>query len=413
MKFSIRKFLANLGPGIITGASDDDPSGIATYSQAGAQFGMSTLWTALLATPLMISIQEMCARIGVVTKHGLAGIIARRYSRSVLLLILLLSFPAITLNIGADIYAVGSVLNLLAPQAPTALYSIVFTVLLTIAVIKFSYKRLSSLLKWLCIALFAYIVVPFLVKENLAQILYNTFIPAVKLNKDFVLIFVALMGTTISPYLFFWQASTEVEETRHKHIIVNKKAIHNMREDVDLGMVFSNLVMFFIILATGTVLFKAGITNITTVSQAALALKPLAGNYAYLLFALGVIGAGCLAIPVLAGSLSYMYSEVRGKEGSMDKKFHQAKGFYMILILSTFVGLLLGFIGINVITMLIYTALIYGLIAPVLIAIILHISNNRSIMGRYANGFWSNTLGIITLAVMAVSAILFLYLQFL
>ena len=413
MKSRLKKFLEKLGPGLITGVSDDDPSGIATYSQAGATFGLSTLWTAIVSTPLMIAIQEMCGRVGVVAHKGLAGVIKEHYSKPILYFIVLITFPATILNIAADISAIGAVSNLLIPQIPAILFSVLFTVLLAAFLIKFSYRKISSLLKWLCLAMFAYLIVPFLVGHNWQQVALSTFIPSITLSKNFIMILVALFGTTISPYLFFWQASTEVEDQNHshKHLIVNK-SIRNMDFDIDIGMIFSNVIMFFVIFTTGTVLFNAGVTNINTVSQAADALRPLAGNASYLLFALGIIGSGLIAIPVLAGSLSYIYAEVRGLEESLDKKFHQAKGFYIVLIIAMAIALLIDFAGISPITMLIYTAVLYGIISPILIALILHISNNRSILGNYVNGKLSNVLGILTFVIMAVAAIALLYLQF-
>ncbi len=418
MEFSIsgiKKFLRKLGPGLITGAGDDDPSGIITYSQAGAQFGLATLWTALVSTPLMIAIQQMCARIGIVTRQGLTRVIKDNYPRPVLYFVLLLSFTAVIFNIGADISAVGAVSNLFLPQIPSIVFSIIFTALLAVILIKFSYRKLASFMKWLCLAFFAYFIVPFLVKQNWPHILANLVIPTISLNAEFVLILVAIFGTTISPYLFFWQASNEVEDMKHKHksLVVNKKIISDMKLDTDVGMIFSNVIMFFIILTTGTVLFNAGITNISTISQAALALRPLAGNDAYLLFALGVFGSAFIAIPILAGSLSYMYGETVGQDDSMDKKFHEEKGFYMVLIVSLAVGLLMNLAGISPINMLVYSAVLYGLIAPILIALIMHICNNKAIMKKYVNGMLINALGIVTFIVMAAVALLFLYLQFL
>jgi len=268
-------------------------------------------------------------------------------------------------------------------------------------------------MKWLCLAFFAYFVVPFLVGQNWQYVITNLIIPTISLNKDFILILVAILGTTISPYLFFWQTSSEVEEMHHsKSLVVNKRIISDMKIDVDMGMLFSNVIMFFIILTTGTVLFNAHITQINTVDQAALALRPLAGNAAYLLFALGVLGSAFIAIPVLAGSLSYMYAEALGSGAGLDKKFHEAKSFYMVLIISLAVGLLMNLVGLSPIKMLIYSAVLYGLIAPILILLILHICNNRSILAKYVNGRLSNALGIITFIVMAAVAVLFLYLQF-
>jgi Mn2+/Fe2+ NRAMP family transporter len=259
-----------------------------------------------------------------------------------------------------------------------------------------------------------YFVVPFLYKQNLGEIIQATFVPTIQFNKEFIAILVGILGTTISPYLFFWQASVEVEEmkTKRKHLLVNKKIINEINQDVDFGMTVSGFVMFFIILTTGTVLFKGGIHQIDTVEQAALALKPLAGNLAYLLFAVGVIGTGFIAIPVLSGSISYIITETFGWEQGLDKKFHEAKEFYMVIGISLILGLSLNYIGITPIQSLIYTAILYGLTAPVLIAIILHISNNKKIMGENVNGPITNLLGFLALIVMTLAAVTLLYLQF-
>lgn len=407
------RFWKLLGPGLITGASDDDPSGIATYSQAGAAFGLSTLWTALITIPLMASIQQMCARIGLVTSQGLTGTLKKNYPRPVLYLMLLFSFPAIVMNIGADIAGMGAVGNLLFPSIDATFFSVFFTVILLILIVYLPYQKIAATLKYLCIVLLVYLIVPFLYEQDLTEILKATFIPTIKFNKEYISILVAILGTTISPYLFFWQASMEVEEMKHKknHLMVNKKIINNMKEDVNFGMTFSSLVMFFIILTTGTVLFKGGIHQIDTVEQAALALKPLAGNSAYLLFAIGVIGTGLLAIPVLSGSLSYIITETFGWEQGLDKKFHEAKAFYIVIMISLLLGLSLNYIGISPIKALIYTAILYGLTAPVLIAIILHISNNKKVMGEYTNGRTSNILGILAFIIMTVAALTLVYLQ--
>ena len=402
-----------LGPGLITGASDDDPSGIATYSQAGAAYGLSTLWTALITFPLMASIQEMCARIGLVTSQGLAGTLKTHYSKSILYLTLLFSFPAIVMNIGADIAGMGAVGNLLFPSIQATYFSVAFTALLLVLIIYLPYQKIASVLKYLCVVLLVYLVVPFLYKQDFIKILESSFIPTIKFNKDFISILVAILGTTISPYLFFWQAAMEVEEVKHrkKFLVVDKRMLLGMKHDVDVGMLFSNLVMFFIILTAGTVLFKGGIHQIDTVQQAAQALKPLAGNLAYILFALGVIGTGLLAIPVLSGSLSYIVAETFGWEGGLDKKFHEAKAFYVIIIISLVVGLSLNYVGISPIKALIYSAILYGLTAPVLIAVVLHISNNKKVMGKFTNGKVSNVLGFVTLILMTVAAVIMVYLQ--
>jgi NRAMP (natural resistance-associated macrophage protein)-like metal ion transporter len=405
------RFWKLLGPGLVTGASDDDPSGIATYSQAGAGFGLSTLWTAMVAFPLMAAIQQMCARIGLVTNQGLTGTIKKYYPKPLLYLMLLFSFPAIIMNIGADIAAMGAVGNLLFPAINATFFCVFFTLILIALIIYLPYVKIAAALKYLCIVMIVYFIVPFLYHQDFKEILKATFIPHIEFNKEFILIIVGILGTTISPYLFFWQASVEVEEMKHRktHLLVNKKIIHEMGKDVDFGMTFSGLVMYFIILTTGTVLYSSGIHQITTVQDAAMALKPLAGNFAYLLFAIGVIGTGLIAIPVLSGALSYIFAETFNLEQGLDKKFHEAKGFYTIIIISLLLGLSLNYIGISPIDALIYTAVLYGLTAPVLIAIILHISNNKQIMGMHVNGKLANLMGITALLVMTVAAIVLVY----
>ncbi|MEP7371870.1 MAG: divalent metal cation transporter [Chitinophagaceae bacterium] len=411
--FKLLRFWKLLGPGLVTGASDDDPSGIATYSQAGAAYGLSTLWTSIVAFPLMAAIQQMCARIGLVTSQGLTGTLKKHYPRPVLYLMLLFSFPAIVMNIGADIAGMGAVGNLLFPSIDASFFSVFFTILLIGLIIYLPYQRIASILKYLCIVMLVYFIVPFLYKQDFTEILKATFIPTIKFDKDFIAILVGILGTTISPYLFFWQASVEVEEmrSRKKLLIVDKTIVHNMAQDVDFGMTFSGLVMYFIILTTGTVLFKGGIHQIDTVEQAAIALKPLAGNLAYLLFAVGVIGTGLIAIPVLSGSVSYIFAETFGWEQGLDKKFHEAKGFYVIIAISLLLGLSMNYIGISPIKALIYTAILYGVTAPVIIAIILHIANNEKIMGANINRRITNILGFAALIIMTVAAGFLVYLQ--
>ncbi len=407
----VKRFLKILGPGLITGASDDDPSGIATYSQAGAQFGLATLWTALITFPLMAAIQEMCARIGIVTSKGLTSNIRSHYPRPILYIMILFTFPAVILNISANIAAMGAVGNLIFPSVPSYFFTIGFTAILMVLIIYLPYKRISAILKYLCGFLLLYLIVPFLVKQDWSEIARHTFIPTIKFDKEFIGILVAILGTTISPYLFFWQATMEAEDIKHKKrmLMVDKTMIQKMDMDVGFGMFFSNLVMYFIILTAGTVLFKGGITEITTVEQAAKALEPLAGKLSYILFALGVIGTGLLAVPVLTGCLSYMLSETFNWNGGLDKKYYQAKPFYWVIIISLLIGLAINYIGINPVQALIYTAILYGITSPVLIAVILHISNNKKIMGKFTNGKWSNILGVTALLFMTVSAVLLIY----
>ncbi len=405
------RFWKKLGPGLITGASDDDPSGIATYSQAGAMFGLSTLWTALLSYPLMVAVQEMCARIGIVTRQGLTGVLKRHYPKPLLYGMILFSVPAIVLNIGADIQAMGAVTNMLFPQVQPHWASIFFTVLLLASIVFLPYKPFAAVLKYLCLSLLLYLVVPFLVQLDYRAVLEHTFVPSIRFEKQYLIILVGILGTTISPYLFFWQTSMEVEEVgkRKNTIVVDKKLITDMRQDVDFGMFLTCLVFFFIILTTGTVLFDSGMHDINTVQDAAMALRPLAGDGAYWLFALGVIGTGMLAIPVLAGAVSYILAEAFGWEEGMDKKYYEAKGFYAVMALSLGIGLLFDFIGLSPIDALLLAAVLYGVTAPVLIAMVLHISNNSAIMGTFVNGRWSNFLGAAAFLIMSAAAGVLIY----
>ena len=410
----LKSFFGILGPGLITGASDDDPSGIATYSQAGAQFGLATLWTSLLTFPLMAAVQGMCARIGIVTCQGLTVTLKQHYPKPILYIMLLFSFPAITLNIGADIQGMGAVANMIFPQVPVSAFCVLFTAALMFVIIKYPYQKIAMILKWLCLSLLLYIIVPFFVKQDWPSIARHTFIPTVEFNKDFFSIIVAILGTTISPYLFFWQATMEAEGINHNknRVVVDKVALGNMRKDVNVGMFLSNVVMFFIILTAGSVLYTAGIRKIDTVDQAAKALQPLAGNLTYLIFAVGVMGTGLLAIPVLSGSQSYMLAETFGWEAGLDKKFPQAKPFYVSIVISLLVGLSLNFFGVSPIKALLYTAISYGLTAPVMIAIILHIGNNKKIMGKHTNSKLSNILGFITLILMTAAAVALIWFMF-
>ncbi len=393
-----------LGPGLVTGASDDDPSGIATYSQAGAVFGLATLWTAVFTYPLMASIQEMCARIGLVTAHGLTGVIKRNYGKPMLAILILLSVPAIVLNIGANLAGMGAVANLLIPSVPAEIFSIIIGVGLLYLMIRLPYKIITTTLQWLCLSLLCYLLVPFLVRQDWPAIVRNTFVPQVQLTKEYLAVVVAILGTTISPYLFFWQASMEVEEVNSRHLIVDKRIIRGMQKDVRYGMFFSNLVFYFVILTTGTVLYNQGIHNIDTVEKAALALRPLAGDLSYLLFSMGVLGTGMLAVPVLAGSVSYMVSEALDWDEGLNKKFHEAKGFYLVMTISIIAALLINLTGISPVRALILTAIVYGLTAPVLIGIILHICNRKSIMGEYTNSTVQNMLGGLAFLLMTAAA---------
>lgn len=361
----------------------------------------------------MAALQGMCGRIGLVTQQGLAGTLKRHYPRGFLYLMLLFSFPAITFNIGADIQGMGAVANMLYPTVPVWAFCIFFTTLLLFVIIKYSFERIALFLKWLCLSLLLYIIIPFLVSTDIVPILKGTFIPVIHFDRDFFIILVAILGTTISPYLFFWQATMEAEAVSHKNgkIKPMKHLLLDMRLDVNVGMFFSNMVMFFIILTSGEVLYKSGVTQIDTVDQAAKALEPLTGELSYHFFAVGVIGTGLLAIPVFASSLAYILAETFDWHQGLDKKFFEARGFYITLSASLLIGLSLDFIGLSPIKALLYTAILYGMTAPVMIAVILHISNNAKIMGAHTNSKLSNGLGFVALLVMTAAALGLLYFQ--
>ncbi len=363
---------------------------------------------------MMAALQGMCARIGLVTSAGLTHTLRKRYPKIILYLMLIFSVPAIILNIGADIAGMGAVTNLLFPSVPAFAFSFVFTIIMLIVIIAWPYQKIAGILKWFCLSILLYLIVPFIIQVNWKDVLIATFVPHIELNKDFIEMVVAILGTTISPYLFFWQATMEAEDKDHrqKQVIVDKHILRNMAADVNTGMFASNLVMLFIILTTGVVLHNANIRDINTVEQAAKALQPLAGKFSYIFFALGVIGTGFLAIPVLAGSLSYMLAESFGWEEGLDKKFHEARPFYIVIIIALVIGLLINILGISPMKALIYTAILYGVTSPVMIAVVMHIGNNKKIMNNFTNSRLSNILGMITFIVMAMAAIALIYFQF-
>lgn len=402
----IKKILACLGPGIITGAADDDPSGIATYSIAGAQFGFQLLWTAWVTFPLMAAVQEICARIGLVTKNGLARVIADHYPKPVLWLVSLLLIVANVFNIGADLSGMAAAIRLLLPL-PELLVSFVLAVVLVVLMVWLSYRRIAAIFKWLTLALFAYILTFAVIQKDSIAVLRATVLPDFHFffNSAYLLTLVGVFGTTISPYLFFWQASEEAEEEKLKHNVVSGNIIRREEEDTAVGMFYSNIVTFFIIATTGATLFAAGINNVNTAAEAAQALRPLAGDFAYVLFAAGLIGVGMLAVPVLAGSAAYAIAETFSFTEGLNKQFHKAKAFYGVIAAATLVGFLLNFIGISPIKYLFYSAVLNGLIAPVLIVMILLIANNRKIMGDYVSGPLSNALSIGALLIMTAAIV--------
>ncbi len=416
----IKKIFSILGPGFITGASDDDPSGIATYSQTGALFGFAQAWTALFSFPLMVAIQEMCGRIGLVSGKGLAGVIRLHYPKKALYLTVFLLLLANTINIGADLGAMAASAQLVF-GFPFIYWLIGMVVLTLFLEIFISYKTYSKYLKYLAFALLSYVIAAFTIKLNLKEIFASLIIPHIEFNKTYIFNIVAILGTTISPYLFFWQADEEVEEEVSHHKLrrmgagqprITPKDISKLRLDTVIGMLFSNLVMFFIIITTGATLFTHGIGKIGSAEDAALALRPLAGDYAFLLFAVGIIATGLLALPILAGSASYAVSESFGWREGLYQKFERAHGFYGVITIATLIGLLINFIGIDPILALYYSAVINGIIAPPLIIMILFIANNKKIMGERTNSLFLNILGALTVFIMGLSAIILLFSPF-
>ena len=416
----LKYFFKSLGPGLITGASDDDPSGIATYSQAGAQFGLGTLWLALFQLPLMMAIQEMCARIGLVTGSGLTSIMKKRYSKKAVYPIISLLLVANTINIGADIGAMSASVKLVLPQLPIVIVTILFTALVVCAEIFIPYRKYVTILKYLTLSLLAYVITAFVVGGNWNEILVSTIIPHVEFTPSFVMLFVAIFGTTISPYLFFWQTSEEAEEDVAKNKIkeigegtptIQKKEISLMRKDVAVGMGLSQAIMWFIIITTAGTLHVHGLTDVSTADEAAQALEPLvktfphAGELSKSIFALGIIGTGLLAIPVLAGSSAYALSEEFGWKEGLSKKFKQAKGFYLIIAASTVVGLWVNFADVDPIKALIYAAVINGIIAVPLLVAIMKIGNDTKILGTRTNSKISNIAGWVTVGIMGLSVI--------
>ncbi len=412
-KQKVKRLFNSLGPGFITGASDDDPSGIQTYSQTGAQFGYGQLWAALFSFPFMAAIQEMCGRIGLVTGRGLAGVIKKNYSKKILYFSVIILIIANTINIGADLGAMASSGQLVF--GINFIYWLLGITVLTLTLEIFvSYKTYAKILKYFAFTLLSYVIVAFIVNQNWLQILISTFVPSFSFSKEYLLNIVAILGTTISPYLFFWQANEEVEEEVEKRELKSmgagipkfkKRDINDLKTDTISGMFFSNLIMFFIIIATASTLGIHGIMNIQTADQAAQALKPIAGDFAYLLFALGIIGTGLLAVPVLAGSASYALSESFSMKEGLYRKFRQAHGFYGVITIATMIGLVVNFIGIPPFRMLYYTAVLNGIAAPPLMFIIMKISNNRKILGKYTNRKISNILGWTITAIMSLCAI--------
>jgi NRAMP (natural resistance-associated macrophage protein)-like metal ion transporter len=412
----IKSFWRILGPGLVTGAADDDPSGIATYSQTGAQFGYGQLWTALWMLPLMTCVQEACARIGLVTGKGITTIVKERYSKAVLYTVVALVVIANTINIGADLGAMAAAAQLLV-HASFILLTLLFTSIILLLEVFTNYKVYSKILKWLAVSLMAYPITVFIVKQPWGTILKTTIIPHFEFSFAFLFIITGVLGTTISPYMFFWEAAQEVEEDGEKHLLTTGKpliswmSVHKMRTDNTFGMLFSEFATWCIIVVAATVLHNSHVTNIKTAADAAKALEPLvnsfphAGYLAKLIFSFGIISLGLLAIPVLSGSAAYSVAESLQWKASLNLKFGKGKGFYAIIIAATFVGLLLNFIGVDPVKALVYAAVLNGVAAVPLLFLILKISSDETIMGEFKSGLLSKSILWLTFIVMGGAAV--------
>jgi NRAMP (natural resistance-associated macrophage protein)-like metal ion transporter len=407
----LKRFLKVLGPGLITGASDDDPSGISTYAIAGASFGFATLWMALITLPMMAAVQYMCAKIGMVSGRGLAGVLKTYYPGKLLYITVFSLVVANSINAGADIGAIAAGINLLIP---IPVWSLIAPIALAVIALQIwgSYRLIANIFKWLTLALFAYVLSAFLCKPSLGDVMRGTFVPSFPWNRAFLALTVGILGTTISPYMFFWQSNQEVEE----EIAAGRKTLAQRKGatdaelkyaawDVNLGMLLSNTVMYFIILSTAATLFKAGKTEIQSAADAAQALRPLAGRAAETLLVLGLIGTGFLAVPILTGSSAYAVAEAFGWKHGFDKRPERAKEFYWLIAISTLLGMMINFAGINPIKALFLTAVLNGVLAPPMLFLIMKVSNNRKIMGARVNGLMLNLAGWVTAAVMSAAAI--------
>jgi NRAMP (natural resistance-associated macrophage protein)-like metal ion transporter len=407
----IGAFLKDLGPGLITGAADDDPSGISTYSQAGAAFGFGLLWTALLSFPLMVAVQLMCARLGLVTRRGLASVLRKYYPPWLLWFACSLLVVSNTINIAADLSGMGAGAELLT-HIDHIWFVPVFAIVILLFLMFGSYASLLRIFKWLTLVLFAYVIAAFLAKPSWSAVAKGTFLPQISFTKEYLFTFVAIFGTTISPYLFFWQAAQEVEADEALNSQLGdrprrslERELRSARTDVSAGMVVSNIVMYFIILTAGATLHAHGHTQVQTAAEAAKALQPLAGKLAALLFTLGIVGTGLLGVPVLAGSAAYAVAEAAAWRRGMDAQPHQARNFYLVIAASMLIGVALSFSPIDPIRLLLWSAVINGILAPPLIIIVLVICNNPKVMGSFRNGPTLNVFGSIAAAIMTGSAL--------
>ena len=407
------KSLLRIGPGLITGVADDDPSGIGTYSVAGAQFGYQLLWLAPVCVPLMIAVQEMCGRVALVTSKGLSAIIKEHYPKWLLYCVLVLLIGANTINVYADINIMAASMKMLFGLS-FALWATVLTIGMVVALIIVPYKQYVKFLKFACLSLFAYVVIALLpqVHVNWHSVFYNMVIPQWNSSPGYVLTIVGFLGTTISPYLFFWQAGEQVEDDIAEGLTddagdrasqIKNSEIRSIRSDTAIGMIFSQIVTIFIIVTTAATLHVSGKTDINTAEDAARALLPL-GASAYWLFTLGILGVGLMAIPTLAGSAAYAVAETAGWRNGLYRRFSRAKGFYATIAVVIIVGYLLNFVQvISPVKALLYSAVLNGLVAPPLIVVLLFICNNRKIVGKNANGWLSNTLGCLAVVLMSLA----------
>jgi NRAMP (natural resistance-associated macrophage protein)-like metal ion transporter len=407
----VRRFFADLGPGLITGAADDDPSGISTYSVGGAAFGYAPLWTALFSFPLMAAVQLMCARLGMVTGRGLAGVVRHHYPRWVLWGACALLAVANIINIGADLGGMAEATELVT-GVDSKIWTPLYAGLIVSLLFWSSYRTIARIFKWLTLVLFAYVAAAFLAHPDWGAVLRATLVPRMEWSPDYLATLVAILGTTISPYLFFWQASQEVEEERaHGRRTVSQRKgatdaeLRRARTDVLAGMFFSNFVMYFIILTTAATLHAHGETRIATARQAAEALRPLAGDGAYWLFTLGLIGTGILSVPILAGACAYAVAEAEAWRGSLEDRPRSASRFYAVVAVAMLLGLTLDFAGFDAVAMLFWSAVVNGVLAPPLIALVVLLTSNRTVMGERVNPPLLRWLGWITAALMAAAAI--------
>ena len=409
------RFLRFLGPGLITGAADDDPSGIATYSQAGATYGFGQLWSISLCLPLMIAVQECCARIGAVTGQGLVKVTSRIYSKRIVYCVVFLVVLANVINIGADISAIGSALNLFMP-APVMLLSTISVLIILGLEIFIGYHTYSKYLKFLALTLISYVITALIVNPDWMEVLRSLLVPKIEWSVNYWYVIVALFGTTISPYMFFWQTAEEVEEKRYANKVgTPERDIATIRRDTSVGMTASQLGSMFMIITTAVVLHQNGVTSISSAAEAAKALEPLvsgfpnAGLYAKIIFAIGIIGMGMLGIPVLAGSVAYAVSDVKNWKQGLDLKFSQARAFYLVIVLSTFAGWLMNFLGIDPIKGLVFAAVINGLVSIPLIFLLMKISSNRDILGVNVGGKLSRVMLLVAFLVAFASGAILLF----